>query len=185
MSDRPSHNLGGLDIDLARRIDEVCRRFEADLAGGEPTAHRRLSGRRGRRGPVPHCGPSWRPWSASCARRRRTCRASRPARHTTPSPEPAPPSPRSPRHRPSPRGRRRLLPIPGAATADIHDDATAAAGDRERRPPSRSAHRHSRLRGLRSRHAGGDRPGSATSATTRSSARSPAAAWASSSRPGR
>jgi hypothetical protein len=30
MSDRPSHNLGGLDIDLARRIDEVCRRFEAD-----------------------------------------------------------------------------------------------------------------------------------------------------------
>jgi hypothetical protein len=29
MSDRPSHNLSGLDIDLARRIDEVCRRFEA------------------------------------------------------------------------------------------------------------------------------------------------------------
>jgi eukaryotic-like serine/threonine-protein kinase len=30
MSDRPSHNLDGLDIGLARRIDEVCRRFEAD-----------------------------------------------------------------------------------------------------------------------------------------------------------
>jgi len=29
MSEQPSHNLGGLDIDLARRIDEVCRRFEA------------------------------------------------------------------------------------------------------------------------------------------------------------
>jgi eukaryotic-like serine/threonine-protein kinase len=29
MSDRPSHNLSGLHIDLARRIDEVCRRFEA------------------------------------------------------------------------------------------------------------------------------------------------------------
>jgi hypothetical protein len=29
MSDRPSSNLGDLDIDLARRIDEVCRRFEA------------------------------------------------------------------------------------------------------------------------------------------------------------
>ncbi len=34
MSDRPSHNLGGLDIDLARRIDEVCRRFEADWREG-------------------------------------------------------------------------------------------------------------------------------------------------------
>jgi eukaryotic-like serine/threonine-protein kinase len=30
MTDRPSHNLDGLDINLARRIDEVCRRFEAD-----------------------------------------------------------------------------------------------------------------------------------------------------------
>ena len=30
MSDRPSHNLAGLDIDLARRIDAICRRFEAD-----------------------------------------------------------------------------------------------------------------------------------------------------------
>ena len=34
MSDRPSDNLGGLDIDLARRIDEVCRRFEADWREG-------------------------------------------------------------------------------------------------------------------------------------------------------
>jgi serine/threonine-protein kinase len=30
MNDRPSHNLGGLGIDLARQIDAVCRRFEAD-----------------------------------------------------------------------------------------------------------------------------------------------------------
>ena len=34
MSDRPSHNLGGLDIDLVRRIDAVCRRFEADWRQG-------------------------------------------------------------------------------------------------------------------------------------------------------
>ena len=34
MSDRPSDNLGGLDIDLARRIDEVCRRFEAEWREG-------------------------------------------------------------------------------------------------------------------------------------------------------
>ena len=34
MSDRPSQNLRGLDIELARRIDEVCRRFEADWRQG-------------------------------------------------------------------------------------------------------------------------------------------------------
>ncbi|MFI5459075.1 MAG: hypothetical protein ACHRXM_26910, partial [Isosphaerales bacterium] len=34
MSDRPSDNLRGLDIDLARRIDAICRRFEADWRGG-------------------------------------------------------------------------------------------------------------------------------------------------------
>jgi hypothetical protein len=33
MGDRPSHNLDGLDIDLARRIDAICRRFEADRRG--------------------------------------------------------------------------------------------------------------------------------------------------------
>jgi WD40 repeat protein len=34
MSDQPSNNLGGLDIDLVHRIDEVCRRFEADSRAG-------------------------------------------------------------------------------------------------------------------------------------------------------
>jgi len=34
MNDRPSHNLDGLDIEMARRIDEVCRRFEADWRAG-------------------------------------------------------------------------------------------------------------------------------------------------------
>ena len=34
MSDRPSENLGGLEIDLARRIDDVCRRFERDARDG-------------------------------------------------------------------------------------------------------------------------------------------------------
>ena len=34
MSHRTSDNLGGLDIDLARRIDEICRRFEADWRSG-------------------------------------------------------------------------------------------------------------------------------------------------------
>ncbi len=34
MTDRPSRNLEGLDINLARRIDTVCRRFEADWRAG-------------------------------------------------------------------------------------------------------------------------------------------------------
>jgi hypothetical protein len=34
MNDRPSHNLDGLDIEMARRIDEVCHRFEADWREG-------------------------------------------------------------------------------------------------------------------------------------------------------
>ena len=59
---------------------------------------------------VPPSGPSWRPWSATCARRRRACRAPRPARPRLPSPCRLRPRPRSPRRRPSPRGRRRLLP---------------------------------------------------------------------------
>jgi eukaryotic-like serine/threonine-protein kinase len=34
MSDRPSLNLDGLDIDLVRRIDDVCRQLEADVREG-------------------------------------------------------------------------------------------------------------------------------------------------------
>ncbi len=34
MSERSSNNLDGLDIEMARRIDEVCRRFEANWREG-------------------------------------------------------------------------------------------------------------------------------------------------------
>jgi WD40 repeat protein len=34
MSERPGHDLSGLEIDLARRIDAVCRRYEDDWRGG-------------------------------------------------------------------------------------------------------------------------------------------------------
>jgi WD40 repeat protein len=38
MSERPSHNLSGLDVDQARRIDALCRQFEADWrAGARPS----------------------------------------------------------------------------------------------------------------------------------------------------
>jgi hypothetical protein len=34
MSERPSHNLDHLDIDLVRQIDQTCRQFEADWRDG-------------------------------------------------------------------------------------------------------------------------------------------------------
>ncbi len=34
MSDQPGQNPGGLEIEMARRIDAICRRFEADLREG-------------------------------------------------------------------------------------------------------------------------------------------------------
>ena len=34
MSDRPSHNLDGQQTEMARRIDQVCRRFEANWREG-------------------------------------------------------------------------------------------------------------------------------------------------------
>ncbi len=34
MSEQPSEHLGGLDVELARRIDAVCRRFEAEWRAG-------------------------------------------------------------------------------------------------------------------------------------------------------
>ena len=38
MNERPGDNPGGLDIDLARRIDAICRRFEADRRAGKSGA---------------------------------------------------------------------------------------------------------------------------------------------------
>jgi hypothetical protein len=34
MNDKPDSNLEGLDIDLVRRIDAICRQFEADWRAG-------------------------------------------------------------------------------------------------------------------------------------------------------
>ena len=49
MTDRPRRLLEGLGLDLARRIDALCRRFEVRLAGGAAASHRRLPGRSRRR----------------------------------------------------------------------------------------------------------------------------------------
>ena len=132
MSDRPSHNLGGLDIDLARRIDEVCRRFEADWREGrQPRIEDYLADvpDEGR----PACGPSWRPWSASCASR---MRRSRPE-----AGRPRLPSPRRHRSLRDRRGADHRPRIPGhARLASVHEEATVPPSDQATIAP-RSAHR--------------------------------------------
>jgi hypothetical protein len=40
MNDQPDSDVGNLDVDLARRIEVACRRFEADLVRRTPTARR-------------------------------------------------------------------------------------------------------------------------------------------------
>ena len=176
MSDRPSHNLDGLDIDLARRIDEVCRRFEADWREGRQPRIEDYLVDVSRRGPTRTPGRAGGPGARAAPvggdgrARGRPCHGSEPRRRRT--------CPRSPSadHRPGrrPRSLSRAWRAPRSTTTppcrpDRHDQATVDARTRSVRPspmPDR-------------------RPASATSATTRSSARSPAAAWASSSRPGR
>ena len=79
MSDRPSSHKGALDIDLARRIDEICLRFEAAWREGrQPRIDDYLvdvldQGRPALRAELSH-------WSASSAGRKRPCRAPRPTR---------------------------------------------------------------------------------------------------------
>jgi len=34
MSERPSQNVDGMDVELVRRIDAICRRFEAEWRAG-------------------------------------------------------------------------------------------------------------------------------------------------------
>jgi len=56
MSERPSHNLDGLDIDLARLIHVICRCFEIDWPQRrQPRMEDNLGiCRRGRAGKVSH-----------------------------------------------------------------------------------------------------------------------------------
>ena len=52
MSQPPNPDLDGLDIDLVRRIDAACRRFEADWRPGKVARDRRLPRRGPRGGPA-------------------------------------------------------------------------------------------------------------------------------------
>ena len=126
MSDRPSHNLDRMEIDLARRIEEVCRRFEADWREGrEPRVDDCLievSGAAGR-----HCGSNWKPWNASLRQVDDTvvgCR-SRPLlrlpslrRHRV--------LPRSPTPRPLTREPISTSPCAGRMPSSVHDEGPPA-----------------------------------------------------------
>ena len=65
MNIRPSHNLDGLDIDMARHIDEVYRRFETDWREGRVRLPSPVIWPRSPRRAGPRSGPSCRPWSAA------------------------------------------------------------------------------------------------------------------------
>ena len=115
MDNRPSENLGELDLELARQIDEICRRFEADWKAG---ARRRIEDyveeiapEALRRAPV----PSSRTYCMSCADSEETVAepgSGTPAEASTIAPM-APPT----------------SAIPGMAAPGIHEDATVAPND--------------------------------------------------------
>ena len=138
MSDRPSHNLDGLDIDLARRIDEVCRRFEADWREGRRPRIEDYLVDVSRRGPTRTAGRIGGPGARAAPVGGDGRRAPRPARPRLPSPRRLRIPPRSPRRRPSPRGRRPLPPSRARRTSSVHEEATLPPRD-EATP--RSAHR--------------------------------------------
>ncbi len=156
MSDQPSQNLN-----LVRRIDAVCRRFEADYrAGKSPVIADFL-------GAVPEVGRSALQSELIGLEqevRRSDETSARPdsgliADAPTVAPASLP-----------------TAPIRGLGNPSVAEEATVAPRDRRR-----SMLGHPRRRNP----APPSRPASGISGTTRSFARSPAAAWGSSSAPGR
>ena len=133
MSDRPSHNLGGLDIDLARRIDEVCRRFEADWREGrQPRIEDYLV----------DVSDEGRP--ALRAELEALERELRQSEETVARPEAGPATAPEPQTAPNPStiaeaptiapGPPPTTPIPGAAPSSVHEEATVPPSDQPRSP---------------------------------------------------
>jgi hypothetical protein len=128
MSDRPSHNLGGLDTDLVRRIDEVCRQFEAAwregrqprlddylvdvLDEGRPALRAELSALERELRQSEQTMP--RPKAGSAATPESMAAPSPSAVAEAPTIAPGPPP---------------TSPLPGSATTDVHDDVTLPPRD--------------------------------------------------------
>jgi hypothetical protein len=128
MSDRPSHNLSGLDLDLACQIDEVCRRFEAAWREGrQPRIDDYLvavsdEGR-----------PALRSELEALERELRQSEETTPhpaaGSATTAEPLPAPPPSTVAEVPTIAPGMSPTAPPGGAATAAIHDDVTVPPGE--------------------------------------------------------
>ena len=123
MSDRPSHNHSGLDLDLARQIDEVCRRFKAAWREGhQPRIDDYLVA-------VSHEGrPALRSELEAPERELRRSEGILPRPEagsaTTPEPRPAPPRSTVAEAPTMVPGVPPTAPLPGAAPTDLHEDLT-------------------------------------------------------------
>ncbi len=130
MSDRPSQNLDGIEIDLARRIDAVCRQFEADWRDGcEPRIDDYLvavsdDGRSALRAELE-------------ALERELGRSQEPAARPDARPPVASvPHPSTVAEAPTiPPGMTPTSPLPDAAPSSVHEEATVPPGN-----PPRTAH---------------------------------------------
>ncbi len=132
MSDRPSHNLAGLDIEMARRIDEACRRFEADVREGRQS---RIDDY------LADVPDSERP--ALLVELEALERELRPSEATVARPEASPSTPPEPHTALNPSiaeaptiapGPPPTNPIPGNASSVIHEEATVPPGNPPRSP---------------------------------------------------
>jgi WD40 repeat protein len=123
MSDRPSHNLDGMDIEMARRIDEVCRRFEADWREArQPSIEDYLV----------DVSPEGRP--ALRAELEALERELRPSEATVARPDAGPPTAPEPQTAPNPStiaeaptiapGPSPTAPVLGAAPSLVHEEST-------------------------------------------------------------
>jgi tetratricopeptide (TPR) repeat protein len=136
MSDRPSYNLGGLNIDLARHIDEVCRRFEAAWREErQPRIDDYLDD------VLDEWHPALRAELSALERELRLSEETMPRPGTGSATNPEPPAALpgiadAPTVAPGTSG---TLPLPGVAPPAIHEDATLPprgdfTGDRPRSP---------------------------------------------------
>jgi hypothetical protein len=117
MSERPSQNLDGMDVELVLRIDAICRRFEAEwLAGGRPRVADYLA-------EVPEAGRlALRVELENLERERRGAEAERASRASPPPATVAAAPTLAPAISPT-------APLPGQVGSSAHEAATVPSRD--------------------------------------------------------